>query len=541
MSKRWWASGGAALLWAPTSSAQSGSTPAISMFSGFILLTLVITWWAARRTKDRSDFYAAGSSVGGFQNGLALSGDFMSAATFLGMSGLAFLGGFDALLFCIGGAMSWAIVLFLVAERLRNLGRYTFSDVVAYRLDRRPMRIFASVGTLAVAVPYLIAQMVGAGALVQGLFGIDYGWAVSLVGALMIIYVGFGGMLATTWVQIVKAVLLLVGGSVLGFGALAMFDFNLGRMFETAGSLHRMGEDLMKPGGLYSDPITTVSLALAFLCGTAGLPHVLMRFFTVPDARQARRSVAYAATFIAYFMTLVFFVGIAAIVLLDGRGEFLDASGQLIGGSNMVALYTSQMLGGEYFFGFISAVAFATILAVVSGLTLSASSAVSHDLYSQVLRHGEHDEKAEMRISRIATVVIGGVTIALSLAFEGQNVGVLATFGLAIAASVNFPVLVLAMYWRGLTTRGAVIGGSAGLLTAATLMVLGPNVWVQALGFEQPVFPYVYPTLFSVTAAFVGAWLFSVTDRSARSSAEKAAFGAQFVHSELGFDPGGRA
>ncbi len=519
----------------PVSAAASSSNPAaISMFLGFVVLTLGITWWAARRTRSTTDFYAAGNRIGGFQNGLAIAGDFMSAATFLGISGLAFIAGFDALLFSIGGTVGWAVILFLVAERLRNLGRYTFADAVALRLDRVPVRALAALGTLAVAIPYLLAQLVGAGALVQALFGVPYAAAVVLVGVLMTLYVSFGGMIATTWVQIVKAVLLLTGGTILGFGVLLQFGFDFGALAAAAVEAHPRGIAIMAPGGLYRDPISVLSVALAFVCGTAGLPHILMRFFTVPDARQARRSVGYAIGFIGYFMGMIFLVGLGAVALIGTDPGFRDADGALIGGSNLVAVHLSQVIGGDYFLGFISAVAFATILAVVSGITLSAASTISHDLYANVFRHGRSSEAGELRVSRITTILISAVAIGLSLALERVNVGVIATFVLAIAASVNFPVLMLAMYWRGFTTRGALAGGAVGLITALVLTVLSPTVWVAVLGFDEPIYPYAFPTVFSVAAAFACAWLFSVTDRSARAGIDRAAFDPLLVRSELG-------
>ncbi len=513
---------------------RPANTAAISIFLTFIAVTLGITYWAARRTHSTADFYAAGNRIGGFQNGLAIAGDFMSAATFLGISGLAFMIGFDALIFSIGGTLGWAVILFFMAERLRNLGRYTFADVTAQRLQRAPIRTLAVFGTLAVAIPYLVAQLVGAGTLVQALFGMSYSYAVVLVGILVTLYVSFGGMIATTWVQIVKAVLLLLGGSILGFGVLWAYGFDLGSLAAQAVEHHPKGADVMLPGLRYNDPISVLSIALAFICGTAGLPHILMRFFTVPDAKQARRSVAYAIGFIGYFMGAIFIIGLGAIALLSNRPEFLNADGDLIGGSNLVAVHLSQVIGGDFFLGFISAVAFATILAVVSGITLSAASAVSHDLYANVIRHGKSTESGELWVSRITTVIVSAVAISLSLMLEGENVGIIATFVLAIAASVNFPVLILSMYWRGFTTRGAIAGGTVGLLTAVILTILSPTVWVQVLGFERAIYPYAYPTVFSVAAAFLFAWFFSITDKSARSVKDRDGYDSQLVRSELG-------
>ncbi len=507
---------------------------AILMFFLFIGITLFITWWAASRTRTRSDFYAAGKSIGGFQNGLAIAGDFMSAATFLGVTALVYSTGMDGMLFIIGGTMGWAVILLLVAERLRNLGQYTFTDVVAFRLERGPVRTMSAIGSLAVAIPYLLAQMVGAGALIQILFGLPYESAVILVGVLMTLYVMFGGMLATTWIQTIKAVLLLTGGTIIGYGVMSLMNFDFGTLITAAVNTHAKGAAIMAPGVMFTDIITIISIGLAFVFGTAGLPHVLMRFFTVPDARQARRSVAYAIGFIGYFQSLIFIIGLGAVVYVSRNPEFLLADGGLIGGSNMSAVHLSKVIGGDLFLGFISAVAFATILAVVSGLTLSAAAAVSHDLYANVIRHGESDRDTELRISRITTLVIGLTTMALAILLEGENVAVLALIALAIAASVNFPVLFLSMYWSRFTTRGALAGGYAGLATALILVLLGPTVWVTLLGFERPVFPYAYPTLFAMLANLSCAYYFSVTDKSHRAFAETESFDSQWIQSEIG-------
>jgi len=507
---------------------------AIGMFFVFVGITLYITWWAAKRTKTRADFYAAGSSIGGLQNGLAIAGDFMSAATFLGVTALVYSTGMDGMLFVIGGTLGWAVVLLLVAERLRNLGKYTFSDVVAFRLERKPVRTMSAIGSLAVAIPYLLAQMVGAGALIQSLFHLPYEYAVILVGILMTLYVTFGGMLATTWIQTIKAALLLTGGTIIGVGVMAMMNFDFGALVTAAVEVHDKGEAIMAPGVMFTDMITIISIALAFVFGTAGLPHVLMRFFTVPDARQARRSVAYAIGFIGYFQSLIFIIGLGAVVYVSQNPEFLAPGGGLIGGTNMAAVHLSKVIGGDLFLGFISAVAFATILAVVSGLTLSAAAAVSHDIYANVICHGDADRKTELRISRITTLVIGLTTMALAILLEGENVAVLALIALAIAASVNFPVMFLSMYWSRLTTRGALAGGYVGLATALGLVLLGPTVWVTMLGFERPIFPYAYPTLFAMLANLGCAFLFSVTDKSHRAFAESESFDAQWIQSEIG-------
>jgi cation/acetate symporter len=514
---------------------------AIVMFVSFVIATLGITYWAARRTKSAKDFYAAGGGITGFQNGLAIAGDYMSAASFLGISGLVFASGFDGLIYSIGFLVGWPVILFLIAERLRNLGKFTFADVASYRLQQTPIRSLAAAGTLMVVLLYLIAQMVGAGKLIQLLFGLDYAYAVVLVGILMVLYVSFGGMLATTWVQIIKAVLLLSGASFMAYMVLAGFGFSFEQLFARATEVHENGLAIMSPGGLVSNPVDAISLGLALMFGTAGLPHILMRFFTVSNAKEARKSVFFATGFIGYFYILTFVIGFGAIVLVSTNAEFLDAAGKLIGGNNMSAVHLAKAVGGDVFLGFISAVAFATILAVVAGLTLAGASAVSHDLYANVLRHGEASERDEIRVSRITTVVLGFVAIGLGILFEKQNIAFMVGLAFAIAASVNFPVLFLSMFWKHLTTRGAFIGGFMGLITAVSLVVLGPVVWVAILGNAEPVFPSKYPALYSITVAFAGIWLFSWLDRSRQAQAEAQAFDAQFVRSQTGIGAEGAA
>lgn len=507
---------------------------AIIMFLAFVASTLFITYWASKRTKSANEFYAAGNKITALQNGLAVSGDYMSAATFLGFTAAAFLVGFDALFYTLGATVAWVIVFFLVAERLRNLGRYTFTDAAAYRLDRVPIRTLAAVGTLVVVIPYLLAQLVGAGALVQSLFTIDYTLAVCIVGALMMLYVTFGGMLATTWVQIVKAVLLLAGGSIMAIYVMYKFGFSFDALAKASVDIHAKGEAIMHPGGKFDDVWGALSLGMALVFGTAGLPHILMRFFTVPDGKVARKSAVYAMGFIGYFMTIVIIIGLGAIVFVTGRPEFLDTDGDLIGGANLAAVHLSAVIGGDYFLGFISAVAFATILAVVSGLSLSAASAVSHDLYATVFRNGEATEKEEIFVSRITVICIGVVTVLLAIAFEKESVAFLAILALAIAASVNLPVLLLSMYWKGITTRGAVFGGAIGLVSAIVFIVISPTVWVKMLGFDEALFPYGYPTIVSMPLCFIAVYIFSVTDKSARADKERAAYEAQVLRSELG-------
>ncbi|BAN49009.1 cation acetate symporter [Metapseudomonas resinovorans] len=514
---------------------------AIYMFLAFVLFTLGITRWAALRTHSTADFYTAGGGLTGFQNGLAIAGDMISAASFLGISAMMFMNGYDGLLYALGVLAGWPIILFLIAERLRNLGKFTFADVVSYRLEQSPIRITAAFGTLTVALMYLVAQMVGAGKLIELLFGLSYLQAVLVVGALMVCYVTFGGMLATTWVQIIKAILLLSGTSFMAFMVLKHFGFSTEAMFAAATSVHAKGTAIMAPGGLLSNPIDAISLAIGMMFGTAGLPHILMRFFTVSDAKEARKSVFYATGFIGYFYLLLIVVGFGSIVMVGTNPEFRDAAGAIIGGGNMVAVHLSHAVGGSLFLGFISAVAFATILAVVAGLALSGASAVSHDLYACVVRKGKATEREELRMSRIATLCIGVLAVILGILFESQNIAFLSGLVLAIAASVNFPVLFLSMFWKGLTTRGAVAGSVAGLLCAITLLVLSPAVWVNVLQHDKAIFPYSNPALFSMSLAFFSAWLFSVTDATERAKAERGRYLAQFIRSMTGIGAAGAA
>ncbi|WP_434615606.1 cation acetate symporter [Azospirillum sp. B2RO_4] len=527
---------------------QATNVEAIVMFMAFVLFTLGITYWAARRTKSAKDFYAAGGGITGFQNGLAIAGDYMSAASFLGIAGLVYANGFDGLIYSVGFLVGWPIVLFLIAERLRNLGKYTFADVASYRFQQTPIRTLSACGSLATVTFYLIAQMVGAGKLIQLLFGLDYMVAVIIVGVLMIGYVTFGGMLATTWVQIIKAVLLLSGASFMAFMIMAKFGFSPEAMFKAAVDVHPKGLAIMSPGALVSDPVDAISLGLTLMFGTAGLPHILMRFFTVSDAKEARKSVFYATGFIGYFYILTFIIGFGAIVLILGKDAngaypFLTAApaegvkaaiASVIGGTNMAAIHTAHAIGGDLFFGFISAVAFATILAVVAGLTLAGASAVSHDLYASVFARGRVNEADEIRVSKITTVIIGIISIILGIAFENQNVAFMVGLAFAIAASTNFPVLLMSMFWGKMTTRGAVMGGAIGLISACVMITLGPTVWKAVLGHPAPIMGYANPGLFSITLAFIGIWFFSITDNSAQAQKERKDFEDQYVRSQTG-------
>ncbi len=550
---------------------QEVNVNAIIMFVAFVAVTLVITYWAARRTKTAAQFYAAGGGITGFQNGLAIAGDYMSAASFLGIAGLVYARGYDGLVFSVGWLVGWPVILFLIAERLRNLGKYTFADVASYRLRQGPVRTFAATGSVVTVIFYLIAQMVGAGSLIQILFGLPYWLAVVIVGTLIILYVTFGGMLATTWVQIIKAGLLLGGATLLAFLVLWRFGFSPANLFHQATLIR--GQGVMGPGGLITDPISAISTGIALMFGTAGLPHILMRFFTVRDATQARKSVFYATGWIGYFYILTFIIGFGAMAMLATNPTYLggaapavvtpaitEAASQgalanpiepvltaaqttLRGSNNMSAIHLSHALGGDLFLGFISAVAFATILAVVSGLTLAGASAISHDLYANVFRRGRSNEQDEIKVSRIATVILGIVAILLGIMFQNINVAFMVMLAFTIACSANFPILMMAMFWDKLTTRGAVIGGYLGLISSVGLTVVSPGVWVTVFGFPagSALFPYQTPALFTVALAFVATWFFSVTDHSESAKAEHRAFEAQFIRSQTGIGAEGAA
>jgi cation/acetate symporter len=522
---------------------------AIGMFVLFVGITLGITYWAAKRTKSAAQFYAAGGGITGFQNGLAIAGDYMSAASFLGISGLVYVWGFDGLIYSVGWLVGWPIVTFLIAEPLRNLGKYTFADVASFRLGQTETRILAACGTLVTVAFYLIAQMVGAGTLIKLLFGLDYWMAVVIVGCLMILYVTFGGMVATTWVQIIKACLLLGGASFMAFMVLWQFGFNPEALFAEAVKLHPKGQAIMGPiftaGAPVSTPLSAISVGLALMFGTAGLPHILMRFFTVADAKAARKSVFYATGFIGYFYILTFIIGFGAIVLISKNPEFLNpalvAAGKngieaIKGGANMTAVNLAGAVGGDIFLGFISAVAFATILAVVSGLTLAGASAISHDLYATVVKKGKANEQDEIRASKIATVVLGIIAIALGILSEKINVAFAVGLAFSIAASCNFPVLLMSMMWKGTTTRGTLIGGFLGLITAVVGVVLSPAVWELVLGNAKGSAPITIdnPTLFSMSLAFAGIWFFSKIDNSERAKQDRAGWDAQYVRSQTG-------
>jgi cation/acetate symporter len=564
---------------------QPTNWTAITMFALFVVFTLFITKWAAAKTKSASDFYTAGGGITGFQNGLAIAGDYMSAASFLGISAAVMASGFDGLIYSIGFLVGWPVITFLMAERLRNLGKFTFADVAAFRFNQTPVRIFAASGTLVVVAFYLIAQMVGAGQLIKLLFGLEYYIAVIIVGALMMVYVLFGGMTATTWVQIIKACLLLGGASFMAFMVLWHFGFSPEAMFAkaveikatlagpaktaalaaaeaasatattpeaaakaakelataTAMDPEKIGFSIMGPGNFVKDPISAISFGMALMFGTAGLPHILMRFFTVPSAKEARKSVMWATGWIGYFYLLTFIIGFGAITFVLTNPQFLDAKGALLGGNNMAAVHLANAVGGNVFLGFISAVAFATILAVVAGLTLSGASAVSHDIYATVIKKGKADSASELRVSKITTICLGIVAVVLGIAFEKQNIAFMVSLAFAIAASANFPVLFMSVLWKDCTTKGAVIGGFLGLISSVALTIVSPSVWEATLGNPKGSawFPYTSPALFSMTIGFVGIWLFSMLDRSERAKIDRAGFLAQQVRSETGIGASG--
>ena len=533
--------GGAIAAGADLGQAQKQATnwTAIAMFAIFVGGTLYITKWAASKTKSAADFYTGGGGITGFQNGLAIAGDYMSAASFLGISGLVFANGFDGLIFSIGWLVGWPVITFLMAERLRNLGKFTFADVASYRFSQTPVRVFAASASLVIVAFYMIAQMVGAGQLIKILFGLEYLYAVVLVGVIMLAYVLFGGMTATTWVQIIKACMLLAGATFMALAVLFQFGFSPEALFAKAVEVHSKKDAIMGPGALIKDPISAISVGMALMFGTAGLPHILMRFFTVPNAKEARKSVAWATTWIGYFYILTFIIGFGAIVnLVQNPADFYvggEIAKGLKGGGNMAAVHLSKAVGGDLFLGFISAVAFATILAVVAGLTLSGASAVSHDLYASVFNKGCTSEQ-ELRVSKMATIALGVLAIVLGIAFEKENVAYMVMLAFTVACSSNFPVLFMSVLWKNCTTRGAVVGGFVGLVLAAVLTIGSASVWEAVLHNPKGSawFPYNSAAIFSMTAAFFTIWLVSILDNSAQAKKERDLYPSQQLRSETG-------
>ena len=523
---------------------QATNWHAIVMFCLFVTMTMGITYWAASRTKSTADFYTAGGGITGFQNGLAIAGDYMSAATLLGLTAMVYGQGYDGYIYMLAFFAGWPIILFLMAERLRNLGKFTFSDITAYRLDQGKVRTMAAISSLTVVCFYLIAQMVGAGQLIKLLFGLDYNVAIFAVGILMMVYVTFGGMVATTWVQIIKACMLLAGGTLVMVLAFSQFGFSYQTLLEKATAVHKLGPKLMYPGSLLADPVTAISLGLGLMFGTAGLPHILMRFFTVTDAKEARKSVLYASGFVAYFFNVIFLMGLCGILIVGQNPDFFEGGtigGKLIGGGNMVAMHLAKAVGGNMLLGFLAAVAFATILAVVSGLALAGASAISHDLYARVIKKGTASEAAEIRVSKIATICLGAVAIVLGILFEKQNIAFMVGLAFGVAAAANFPVLILSMYWKGLTTRGALWGGYGGLISAVLFVLFSKSVWVDVLGNKAALFPYTQPALFAMPIAFLLAYIMSKSDASVRAGKEVEAFDDQYVRGQTGYGAAGAA
>jgi cation/acetate symporter len=492
---------------------------ALGIFALIVAITLAITYWASKRTRSATEFWAAGRGITGVQNGFAIAGDYMSAASFLGIAGLIFLFGFDGVLYAVGFLVAFLTVLFLLAERMRNAGRYTIADVLSFRLNQRPARAAAALGTLAVAAFYLIAQMVGAGVLIQALVGIDFSLAVIVTGVFMLCYVVFGGMIATTWVQIIKAGLLLAGAFVLALLVLNRVGWNPIDLFDRAAARSDDGRKYLEPGLFLPKPIDTVSLGLALVLGTAGLPHILMRFFTVPDAKAARSSVVWAVFLIGAFYLMVTALGLGARIVLGSAGE--EAAGK---GGNLAAPLLAQALGGgegtvggDLLLAFIAAVAFATILAVVAGLVISASGAVAHDVWSNIVRHDRDSEHEELIVARIAALGVGAVSIAIAIVGgSGLNVSFMVGLAFAVAASANFPALLLALTWRRFNTTGAVVGVLVGVVSSIGLVMLSPGVWPGPDSEGSP-FPLANPGIVSIPLGFVGCWLGTVLSREGRA------------------------
>jgi cation/acetate symporter len=508
---------------------------ALGAFAAILSVTLAVTWWASRRTRTATDYWAAGRGISGAQNGFAIAGDLMSAATFLGFTGLIFLVGFDGWILAVVAITPFLLVLLLFAERMRNAGKFTVADVISFRLQERPARAAAALTTLSIALIYLIAQLVGAGVLIQALAGLSFPIAVIVTGTFMLVYVIFGGMLATTWVQIIKAVLLMTAGITMTVWVLSKVGFNPLELFRQAADRHPKGDAYLAPGGAGLSGLDNLSMCMAFVIGTAALPHILIRFFTVPDANAARSSAAWAAGLIGVFFILTSFIGFGARLVLGPAGE--EAAGK---GGNLAAPLLAQALGGgegttggDLLLAFVSAVAFATILAVVSGLVISASGAVAHDIWTNIIRRESADgaETEEPTVARIASATIGVAAIVLAiLAGSGFNVAFLVGLALSVAACANFPALLLALTWRGLTTAGAVTGMLVGLVASLALIVMSPTVWPGPDSDGSP-FPLAYPTLVAMPLAFLGCWLGSMVGRERRG---ERSFAEMLVRSETG-------
>ncbi len=500
------------------------TSSAIIFFFIIVALTLGITYWAAKRTRSTKEFYAAGRSVSALQNGLALSGDYMSAASFLGIAGMVAMKGFDGMIYATGWLVGWPALMFLIAEPLRNLGKYTFADVVAFRLRQTPVRIAAAIGGILTVLIYTIAQMVGAGALIKLMFGIPYLYAELIVGAVMLMYVLFGGMIATTWVQIVKAVLLLGGVTVMTVMVLNQFGWSPGNLYAAVAA--KVGQKGLEPGGLVTSPLDAISLGLALMLGLLGLPHILMRFYTVPDAKAARKSVLFASGFIGYFYLIIPIVGFGATALV-GREVItkIDKAG------NMSAPLLAEVLGGTPFFGFIAAVAFATILAVVAGLTLAGASALSHDLWTHVVKKGVISEQEQVKVARISTFLFGVLAVLLGLLFEKQNVAFMVGLAFAVACSANFPALLMSIVWKRFTTNGAVASILVGAFLSVALIIVSPTVWVDVLKNKEAIFPLKNPAIYSMPLAFLVGIVVSLM---AREPSAEASFEDEKLRTYLG-------
>ena len=503
---------------------------ATGLFLLFVVTTLYVSYWAAKRTRTKGEFFTAGGKITALQNGTAIAGDYISAAMFLGITALFFSGYVDGMIIVVSAFAAWPLLLIL-SERIRNLGRYTFIDVVSCRLAERPVRILFSISTVVIIITYLILQMVAAGSLVEVLFGLPYEVAEIVVGVLVVVYVAFGGMLATTWVQIIKAVLLITGISIMFLILMTRVNFDVDGMVQQAIRVHENGPDIVRAGSLYSG-IQALTVAVTMLFGSLGLPHILMRLFTVKDSVAARQSVMYASMFVGYVVLMLPVLGFGTIVFVSMNPEYFGAT-SLVGGSNMAAVHLSHALGGEWLMAFIAAVAFATILAVVAGLTIAGAAAVAHDIYACVICGGDADPGTELRLSRYCALTVGVLSVLLGIAFKGQNIAFIGSIPMVLAASVCFPVLFTSLYWEKLTTRGALAGGVVGLVSALTLILLGPLVWVDIFGFDEPLFPYTFPGLFSVSLAFATIWLVSVCDRSEQGKADRAAYLPQLLKCEL--------
>ncbi len=473
---------------------QSAHTSAFITFIAFVALTMLITYWASKRTSSAEDFYTAGRSIPGWQNGIAIAGDYMSAASFLGIAGLIALFGFDGFLYSVGWLVAYLLILLVVAEPLRNTGRYTLADMVAYRMRSRSIRSIAALNTLAIVTFYMIAQLVGAGLIINLLIGLEVEVAIIVVGILMIFYVVFGGMLATTWVQIIKAFLLMGGTVILTFLVLKEFNFSVIAMFDQVAD--EFGQSFHEPGLKYTSPLDNISLSVGLILGTAGLPHILVRFYTVPNAKEARKSVVWAMFIIGAFYVMTIFLGLGAATLVGHKAiKAADISG------NMAAPLLAEVLGGELLLAFIAAVGFATILAVVAGLVISGAGAFAHDFYAYVIRNGNASEEEQINVARWASVGVGIVSIILALLAKEQNVAFLVSLAFAVAASANLPVILFSIFWRRFNTSGAVIGMLAGLISSLVLVVLSPNV----MGEGSAIFPLQNPALVSVPIGFLGA------------------------------------